>query len=308
MRADSKSSMSFTTRLNYMPIALLLGVLARLPLSLLYSLVATPLAFIAKCVVRYRRPIVRANIRDCFPDLPEDRRRRIERGFYTHLADYFVETVRFSRMNATQLRSHMSFADTELIDRTTSAGRDIVIYASHFGNWEWITSMGLWCANPANALFSHVYRPLRNKWFDRWFVSLRSRYNISIPMHDVFRRLVHWRADHTLWVCGFLSDQKPSHAGKTYIVPFMLRPTPFIGGTELLARKLDAVVMYFDTEVVGRGRYHTTIRLLSEHPRSLPEGELTRMYAAALEQQIRRYPAAYLWSHNRWKLSKKDLK
>ena len=211
-------------------------------------------------------------------------------------------------MSAVQLQHRMSFADTELIDKATQTGRNVVIYASHYGNWEWITSMGLWCGNPANVVYSHVYRPLRNTWFDRWFVNLRSRYNVSIPMHDVFRRLLQWRSDNISWVCGFLSDQKPSHAGKIYNVPFMSRSTPFIGGTEQLARKLDAVVMYFDTEVTGRGRYHTTIRMLSEHPNTLPEGELTRMYAAALEEQIRRSPSAYLWSHNRWKLSKKDLK
>jgi len=307
MSKSANHNMGLGMRLAYWPLGVLLGALALLPLSLLYAVVATPLAFVARCIARYRRAVVRANVRDSFPDLNKAQRRDIEKNFYRHLADYFVETVKFPHMSAKQLRARMAFADTHLVDQAIGQGRDIVLYTSHFGNWEWITTMGLWCKHADKAHFSHVYRPLRQKWFDRWFVQLRSRYNVSIPMHEVFRRLLTWRSEGKLWVCGFLSDQKPSHTGKAYTVPFMHRDTPFIGGTEQLARRLDAIVMYFDTEVVSRGHYRSTIRLLSEHPRTLPEGELTRLYASTLQNQIMRYPAAYLWSHNRWKLNKEAL-
>ena len=75
-----------------------------------------------------------------------------------------------------------------------------------------------------------------------------------------------------------------------FTVPFMGRDTPFIGGTEELASKLDAVIMYFDTRVEGRGRYVSAIRVLSDHPRSEYPGDITKRYAASLEEQIRRTP------------------
>lgn len=299
--------LTLARRVAYWPLGLLLKGLSLLPLPLLYG-VADLLAFLARDVARYRRRVVRANLRDCFPELDEKERGRIERRFYRHLGDYFVETVKLASMSEKALRRRMTFEGTELVDRTLRSGRDIVIYTSHFGNWEWITSMGLWCETSSHARFSHVYRPLRNPWFDRWFVRMRSRYNVSIPMREVFRRLLTWRREETRWITGFLSDQKPSHAGKTYTVPFLGRETPFIGGTEELACKLDAVVMYFDTEVTGRGRYRSTIRLITDKPREEEPGEITRRYAAALEEQIRRRPEAYLWSHNRWRLKKSDLK
>lgn len=307
MGKKRKHKLTLAMRVAFYPLGLLLKGLALLPLPLLYGL-ASLLAFLARDVARYRRRVVRANLRDCFPELDERERRRIERRFYRHLGDYFVETVKFAAMSPETLRRRMVFEDTELIDKTLASGRDIVIYTSHFGNWEWITSMGLWCESASYAKFSHVYRPLRQPWFDRWFVRMRSRYNVSIPMREVFRRLLTWRRGETRWITGFLSDQKPSHAGKTYTVPFLGRETPFIGGTEELACKLDAVVMYFDTEVRGRGRYRSTIRLITDTPRSLEPGEITRRYAAALERQIRRCPEAYLWSHNRWRLKKSELK
>lgn len=290
-------------RILFFPLGVFLRVLGLLPLSVLY-LPASLMAWLARDVFRYRRRIVHENIRDSFPAMGDGERARIERRFYRHLADYIVETIKLPVMGRIALMHRMRFRGTGLIDKIAESGRDIVIYTSHFGNWEWITSMGLWCKCWPQTKFSHVYRPLRQRWFNRWFLRARSRFNVSIPMRSVFRQLLTWRRRDQRWVCGFLSDQKPSHAGRVYTVPFLGRATPFIGGTEELACKLNAVVLYFDTTVDGRGRYTCTVRMLSEHPREEEPGAITRRYAATLEAQIRRTPEAYLWSHNRWRLPK----
>lgn len=293
------------TKLAYMPVAALLWVMSKLPLRVLY-LLADFIAWLARSVVKYRRRIVRLNIAASFPELMADEHIKIEKKFYRHLADYFVETVKLPSMSEKELRKRMTFENVALIDATLASGRDIVIYTSHFGNWEWITSMGLWSKESRKAKFSHVYRPLKNAWFDRYFLGLRTRFNVSIPMASVLRRLLMWRKEGTRWCTGFLSDQKPSHSGKTVDVEFMHRLTPFIAGTEELAVKLNAVVMCFDTSVVKRGYYTSTIRLITDDPKSLPEGEITRRYVSNLQEQIKRCPPAYLWSHNRWRLPKKE--
>lgn len=298
-----KGALPIGMRILFAPLGLILNLLGLLPWWMLWG-ISDLMAILARDVVRYRRRLVETNIMRAFPDLSEKERRKIMRRFYRHLTDYFVETLKFRFMSPKSLRRHMVFENTELIDKTLASGRDIVIYTSHFGNWEWITSMGLWCKEAGRAEFSHVYRPLRQRWFNRWFLRLRSRYNVSIPMKQVLRKLLTWRHDDRRFITGFLSDQKPSHAGKVFTVPFLGIETLFIGGTEELAAKLDTVVMLFDTRVTGRGRYHSTIRLLTEHPRSLMPGELTRLYAANLTDQIRSCPPAYLWSHNRWRLPK----
>ena len=293
-------------RVLFAPLGWLLTGLALLPMWVLYG-ISDLLALLARYVVRYRLKLVRRNIADSFPQMDPGEQRRVVNRFYRHLTDYFVETVKFTHMGPRALKRRMQFVNTDLIDKTLDSGRDIVIYTSHFGNWEWITSMGLWCKSSEYAKFSHVYRPLRQPWFDRWFLRMRRRYNVSIPMKEVFRRLLTWRRDDVRWICGFLSDQKPSHAGRTYTVPFMGRETPFIGGTEELAAKLNAVVMCFDTEYLSRGRYRSTIRLITETPRSCRPGEITARYATLLEARIRQSPACYLWSHNRWRLPRRNL-
>lgn len=288
-------------RILFAPLGALLWLIGKLPFPVLYAL-SDVLALIAGRIVRYRRWLITENLRRSFPDMDEKDLQRTRDRFYRHLTDYFLETVKFRAMSPQQLGRHMTFEGTELIDKTLASGRDIVIYTSHFGNWEWITCMGLSCKQNGQAHFSHVYRPLKQRWFDHWFLTLRSRYNDSIPMKQVLRQLLSWRRGSERFICGFLSDQKPSHAGKTFTVPFFSHPTPFIGGTEELASKLDCSVMLFDTRMVSRGHYHSTIRLLTHTPRALRPGELTAAYAANLEQQIRACPPAYLWSHNRWRL------
>lgn len=291
-------------RIAYAPLGALLHLFSLLPFWLLYCL-GDFLGFIAFHVVRYRRRIVRQNIADSFPNLSEKEVEKVAKGFYRQLGSYFFETIKMRTMSERQMRRHMSFSQPEIIDKYLNEGRDIVIYTSHFGNWEWITSISLWCKTADKAMFSHVYRPLKNVWFDRWWLTLRQRYNISIPMRNTLRQLLTWRRDGFNWITGFLSDQKPSHQGKSIEVDFLGRPTPFIYGTEELARKLNAVVLIFDTEYLRRGYYHSTIRVLTDDIASLPEGEVTRRYAENLSEQIRRSPATYLWSHNRWRLPRK---
>jgi KDO2-lipid IV(A) lauroyltransferase len=52
---------------------------------------------------------------------------------------------------------------------------------------------------------------------------------------------------------------------------------------------------------VKRGYYTLELVLLTEDPASMPQGEITRLYAHHLEETIKLEPAYWLWSHKRWK-------
>lgn len=293
-------------RVAYLPLGGLLWLLSQLPLEALY-LVADFIAMLAHRVVKYRLRVVRHNIRDSFPQKSEEELRRIESQFYHHLANVFVETIKVPGMSAEQMKRRMRFEDAELIDRLFDEGKSIIIYTSHFANWEWIPSIALWCRHK-EAVYAHVYKPLSNKWFDRYFLKIRGVYNFSIPMNRVLRQMVEWRKDGVQSIVGFLSDQRPRRSTSTVDVDFMGRPTKFIAGTEEIARKFGLAVLFFDTRCDKRGHYVSTIRLVAEDASALEFGEVTRRYAAMLEQSIHATPGAYLWSHNRWSLKKNELK
>lgn len=302
----NQNKLPLIQRICYAPLGALLWLLSKLPFCVLYA-VADFIAFIAYRVVKYRVKVVRRNLKDSFPEKTSEELRLIEAKFYSHLSDYFVETIKLPGMTREQIKQRMRFENTELIDRIFAQGKSMIIYTSHFGNWEWITSVAEWCQTK-DAVYAHVYKPLRNKWFDNYFLRIRGVYNYSVPMQSVLRQLIEWRKEGVLSITGFLSDQCPRRISEKVVVDFLARPTAFIAGTEEIARKFKMPVLYFDTRCEARGYYVSRITLLSEDASLEQKGRLTEKYAEYLESSIRTTPEAYLWSHNRWGLNRKILK
>ena len=151
--------------------------------------------------------------------------------------------------------------------------------------------------------YCQVYRPLKNKTFDRLMLDIRGRFgSLSFPKKTVLRDLIVMRREDIRSCTGFMSDQKPSHGDPTFVTEFLNRPTAFISGTEHLAARLGFAVAYWDMEKISRGHYHLTCRLIADDASALKPGEATRAYASMLEQTILRNPSIWLWTHNRWKI------
>ncbi len=280
-----------------------LGALARLPLPVLY-LLSDFLFVLIYHVVRYRRRLVDENLSVCFPAKDEAWRKATGRRFYRNFADYIVETLKLLHISDEEIESRIVFDGMDVIDRLVQEGRSVAVYFSHTGNWEWATSMTLHTARrPGDGVeYCQVYRPLRNRAFDRLMLDIRSRLgSLSFAKNRVLRDLVNLRRRGMVSVTGFMSDQKPSHGDPTVVTVFLNRPTAFISGTESLAQRLGLAAVYWDTEKSARGRYRITCRLLADDVAALPHGELTRMYAANLQETILRNPPIWLWTHNRWK-------
>ncbi len=288
---------------KYKPLEWGLNALAFLPLQVLYVF-ADVLFVIIYYVAHYRRKVVESNISGSFPELSEDERKKIIRRFYRHFSDYFFETIKLHHISDSEMRRRMEFKNMELVDRLFEEGRSLVAYFSHCGNWEWGTSITLWSKlrPEEGCIFAQVYRPLKNRWFDEYFLHLRSRFNSrSLPKRSVLRDLIKLRRSSLPVITGFMSDQKPSHNDEIYALKFLNRPTAVITGTEQLARKLDMAVVYMDMEKLSRGHYRVTLRLITEHPAEMPDKSITNRYFELLETSIRRNPHIWLWTHKRWK-------
>ena len=278
----------------------LFKALALLPFCVLYVL-SDFVYFLLYHVVRYRRKVVEDNLAKCFPDKTQEERKLIERGFYRHFADCFVETIKLLHISDREVKRRITFENVELIDRLTKAGKSIVVYFSHCGNWEWAPSVTLHTTT-GGVEYCQVYRPLRNRAFDRLMLKVRSRFGShSFAKATVFRDLLHLKKDGIVSVTGFMSDQKPSHGDPTYVTMFLNRPTAFITGTETLATRMGMAAVYWDMEKISRGHYRIVTRLLDDGSHQAPRGELTQNYALLLETNIRRNPSIWLWTHKRWK-------
>jgi KDO2-lipid IV(A) lauroyltransferase len=88
---------------------------------------------------------------------------------------------------------------------------------------------------------------------------------------------------------------------------FLNQETPFITGTDTLARKFDYPVFYVDIRMPSRGHYDVYFKTIAIDPPSMPEGEITNRFATFLEENILLNPSLWLWSHNRFKWKKDEV-
>ena len=82
-------------------------------------------------LIGYRVKVVRGNLTSSFPEKSEAEIREIERKFYQRLCDYFVEAVKMKTMTEQQMRRHMVFKGTELVNECVASGQSCAVYLGH---------------------------------------------------------------------------------------------------------------------------------------------------------------------------------
>lgn len=271
---------------------------ARLPLWVLYGL-SDLAAFILHKVVKYRVNIVRGNIAQAFPEMSEKERREIENRFYRNLCDIFIETVKLAHISDKEITERVRVKNIDAVNNALRSGKSVVVMLGHFGNWEWITRSALDFL--PEAIACEIYHPLRDKNFDRFMLELRSRFGTeNIPMAKTYRRLLEINRNGKNFVCGFIADQRPFTPVLKHWTDFLGIDTAYVDGGEIIGTKLGAEFVYGEMMRVKRGYYELTFSELKPL-KDNQENPLTRAYLKKLEDSIRRYPAGWLWSHNRWK-------
>lgn len=283
----------------------LFHLLSLLPLWIHY-LLSDGLFLILYYVVRYRQKVVRSNLESSFPNKTQQELRQTERDFYRWFCDYLVESVKLLTISRRQLCKRMVFKGTEPIDQCVEKGQSVAVYLGHYCNWEWITSLPLWLS--PKALCGQIYHPIENKEFDRLFLRLRQRQGaVCIPMAETLRRIFDYQQTGRPVVIGYISDQVPYWQNIHHWCDFLSHDTPVLTGTERIVRKLGHAVFYADVQRIRRGYYETEFKLITLNPDTLPEYGITDAYFKLLEETIRRAPAYWLWSHNRWKRTREKF-
>lgn len=258
-------------------------------------------------IVRYRRGVVRQNLRSSFPDWSDSQLRTTERGFYRWFCDYFIEAVKLLSISDRQLRRRFKIEGIDEVERRFAQGRDCGAILGHYCNWEWLSCVGI--ALPQDRVMGLIYHPLRSRVFDRLFRDLRSSQPTSmcVPKAEILRRLVTLRKEGRRSLFGYIADQGPKWQNIHLWLDFLGHETPVFTGAERIMRRMDNAVFYVSMSRPRRGYYTCRFRLLSEHPGEEDEFAVTRRFFEWLEDDIRREPRYYLWSHNRWKRTREEF-
>lgn len=274
-------------------------LLAGLPLGVLYlfSDIAFPLIYY---IIRYRRRLVRENLRCSFPEKSEKEILRIEKAFYHNLCDVFIEAFKCLNISDEEMRRRVDILNCELPERIASQGKNVFMLLGHCGCWEWYQEVSVRYKNPKKSC--EIYKQIKNPYFASLMHEVRSRWNTEqIEMKQTVRTLLKWHTEGEPFLCGFIQDQKMGGMRIKEWTTFLNQQTSIVPGAEELARKVKAELVYLDVEKTRRGHYRLTFRemMIPEDLKTHPY-PLSILFFRMLEETIQRQPEFWLWSHNRW--------
>lgn len=295
-------------QISYYLLYALVYLLSLLPFWLLY-LLSDGLYLLVYHIIRYRRKIVWKNLTSSFPKKSEAELRKTEKKFYHWFCDYILETFKLLSISNKTLLKHIEFHGTEEIEKVFDEGRNCAAILGHYCNWEWLSASGLAFERHPQAATGLIYHPLYSDAFDRLFIALRSAHGgICVPKKDILRYLVDFRRDNRRSLFGYISDQSPKWENMHLWLDFLNHYTPVFTGGEKLMQKMHDAVFYVDMERPKRGHYICTFQLITNNASQTQEFDITRQFFQMLEKSIRRQPAFYLWTHNRWKRGLDEFK
>lgn len=286
------------TEIKYRFFNSLIKGVAHLPLRALY--IFSDIAyFVMYKVMRYRLKVVRKNLELTFPEKSEAERLKIEKEFYRHLPDIFIEAAKLAHISDEEISRRVKVEGIELINNAVRNGKSVIMMLGHYGNWEWVTSSAL--QMDKKAIKCEIYRRLGDKAFDHIMLNLRSRFGTeNIPMAKSVRRLLRINKDGDVFVCGFIADQRPFTKELKHWTTFLGVDTAYVNGGEAIGTKIGAKFVYAEMLPLRRGYYQLTFKELTPMDDN-EENPYTRAFLKELETTIRNNPPYWLWSHNRWK-------
>lgn len=272
--------------------------ISRLPFRLLF-LGSDACAWFLRRVVRYRRDVLRNNLRNSFPGISSLELTRLEKASYLNLCDVLFETLKMPALSPTQLKHRFRFADCAAFETCCQQRQSLVILSAHIGNWEWGALATPPHVKPLDAV--GFYKPIKNRLIDAWEKKSRSRNGLTVV--SMFKTTKTFNIRRKMPTAFFLlADQSPSDRKTARWTTFLHQPTAWLHGPEKHSSRLNYPVFLFVPLRQSRGNYKVEITLLAMNPSSLPPGELTTRYAQSLEYFIQKHPEQWLWTHRRWKM------
>ncbi len=286
----------------YYFIYFIIKTLSYIPFWMLYA-ISDIMYYPLYYVIRYRREIVRKNLTESFPEKSLSEIITIEKKFYRFFMDMLLESSKIASISPDEMRKRMKFVNIDKTNKLLDEGKSLAFFMGHFCNWEWMTSVGLWIKD--DVVCAQVYHKLINETFDKIIKQMRERMgNICVEMRHTARFVASMKAENRACMVALIADQSPKRKQIKHYVKFLNHMVPVLVGPEKIANHFGYMPIFVNAKIVKRGYYECEFSLLHNDPTSLPDYKLTDLYFERLEDEIRKHPECYLWTHNRFKYAK----
>jgi KDO2-lipid IV(A) lauroyltransferase len=235
-------------------------------------------------------------LQNSFPDKKACELLKIEKGFYKHFCDIFIESVKILTISKTQVKKRFRVKNPELMQDYYKKGQSVILYAAHLGNWEWMASLPLHIPHQ----FLSFYQEQSNKYFDKLMILIRERFdNICVESKAGYKTLMTYSKNNELTLTCMIGDQSPTVKSPKHWTKFLNQETAFLIGAARLAIKCQQVLLYPRMTEIRRGYYEFEFIVIEGGDNSQ---DVIDAYAKLLEENITAQPTLWLWSHRRWKL------
>jgi KDO2-lipid IV(A) lauroyltransferase len=274
-----------------------LWIISKLPFRLFYWF-SDCIYILVYYIIGYRKKIVRNNILIALPHLSEEKRLLIEKKFYHHMCDMFLEMIKTMSISSEEMKERFKITNIELLKEYEQKNKSIILLAAHYASWEWLLSI-----NESTTFKCYgVYKKVNNKYFDAKVRSIRSKFKSELVTTDNTIALINDNEKNKIVsLYGLASDQSPQVHKTFHWQQFMGITVPVHTGAEMLAKRYDLEVVFAKVKKVKRGYYEATFVPIAKNPKSIPDYEITDAYLKEVEQQIVEAPEFYFWTHKRWK-------
>jgi Kdo2-lipid IVA lauroyltransferase/acyltransferase len=273
-----------------------------MPFRLMYCF-SDLLYFLFFYIIKYRKKVVFQNLQSAFPEKSEKEIEKIAKKFYKHLCDILLEGIKGFKISKKQILRRHKLINPEFLNSYFERGQSVIVATAHYSNWEWGSLSG-----GLQSMFKLIgfYKPLNNKYVDELLKKSRATCGMSlISIFETYKTFLKHKDDVFAYILA--SDQSPSNYKKAYWVDFLNHETACLHGIEKYARLLNYPVLYIHIYRVKRGYFEIKIEKILDNPAEYKDGEITKLYMKHLEKIIVENPYEWLWSHKRWKKTKKEF-
>ena len=238
----------------------------------------------------------RRNLRAALPELAPAEVETILRGMWDNLGRVAAEYPHLRRIKVFEPDGRVETHGLEHLDDALAAGRRVVLFSGHLGNWEIAALAG----GQYGLDIAQIYRAANNPLFDRLIGRLRGDQGELIPKGAVASR----RAAAALRRGGHLSLLVDQKLNDGVAVPFFGRDAMTAPALALFALHFDCDVLPVRVERIEGAHFRLTVYPKLPLPRSgNRDADVLALMTSVnrtLEGWIRERPEQWFWVHSRW--------
>jgi len=250
-------------------------------------------------LLKSRRHVADVNLKLAFPELTDIERNKLCRDHFISLGQGVMDMTLSWWGSDEQLELLSEMEGLEYLQQGLKRSGGLILFGMHFTSLE----VGGPIVSKLTDGVHVVYRPHKNPLLEHIVAKARARcYGKAIPKTKIRELITSLKKGHTVWTAP---DQSFQYKNSLQI-PFFGVKAPTNPSTSRLASISNAQVIPFitvrqyDDQQRATGYLLRFLPPLSNFPSNDPEQDAIRTNLL-IEQQVREFPAQYLWTHKRYK-------